>query len=286
MPQVPGMGRGLFAAEDIEAGTVVWEERPMLAAPSPHSLHTTCAACLRPLAPAGSGGEAPDSAGDVLGGSKGSDAAAASSSSTTLRFCSDGCSTAAGASWVPAAAAADLGPLQEACREAGEKFPLMAAQLACMQAQRQLAAASGCDASGSSSSGSNASDSSSSDAGSSDAGSGGAAVAHAAEGAAPRGDPLTQLQHLCYANIPQPPEPWVHLHTLLQRGLRPLTAGGCSAEWLERELSVEWFVRVLARLHLNAFRHEGSWQRGGWQCRTRREGSWPIRGHVHLPMCW
>lgn len=77
-----------------------------------------------------------------------------------------------------------------------------------------------------------------------------------------QGDPLTQLHHLCFANLPEVPQPWVELHRLLRQGLQPLCIGGScggwgsgiSADWLDRTFSLQWFSDALSRLHLNSFR--------------------------------
>ncbi|KAL4448227.1 hypothetical protein ABPG75_005446 [Micractinium tetrahymenae] len=253
--QVPGAGRGLFAAADIEQGTVVYEEAPMLWTPHPAPAPpTTCHACLRPLAPSAGCEEARASGiSDSTSSSDGDHSAGRQGSAPRLRFCSPGCRADAEATWAAAAADCDFWPLQQACREAGEKFPLMAAQLACMQVQRwqqqQQQQQDGTEQHGTAGGTSTVTST------------GGApAAAPAWQGEPPtRGDALTQLHHLCYANIAVPPEPWVRLHSLLLRGLQPLAssarwAGVCTAERLQLEFSPEWFCGVLARLHLNAFR--------------------------------
>lgn len=252
--QVPGQGRGLFAARDIEHGEVVLSEAPMLAAPSPHALDSTCHQCLQPL-PAGPAARRHAISSSSIGTGSGTDGG--SSSSTSIPMCSSSCAEAAERSWAAAAAAADLAPLQEACRQRGEKFPLMLARLACLriqQQQQQQVASSG-----------------STRASSSGAAAGTVTAAAAAADAPLQGDPLTQLQHLCYANLPEVPQPWVELHGLLLQGLRPLcssssgsggeSSSGVTVDWLERTLSVEWFSDALSRLHLNSFRQAAM---AGW----------------------
>lgn len=236
--QVPGAGRGLFAAADIEQGMVVHEEAPMLCAPSPHALHSTCHHCLRPLAPG---------AASHHGGS--SSSSPSSSSPSRMPFCSPTCSAAAQGEWAAAAARCDFGPLQQACREAGEKFPLMLARLACIQVQQQQqqqqddkGGASGRGGDGSSARGSSISSAEAGEAGE-------AADATGAEGPLARGDPLTQLRHLCFANLAEPPPPWADMHRLLLHALRPLLEPE-----LRRQLSLAWFCDAMARLHLNSFR--------------------------------
>lgn len=228
------------------------EEVPMLWTPHPAALATTCHACLRPLAPGGGPYPAADPHGTGSGGgATGGLSAGNDSAAFGLHYCLAGCRANAEAMWAAAAADCDLRPLQQACREGGDKFPLMAAQLACMQVQRwqqpdqeadQEAAAGGANTSAT-------------------AAAAGVAAAAAPRRAEPgaRGDALTQLQHLCYANVAEPPEPWARLHSLLLRGLQPLTesprwAATCTAGRLRREFSLDWFCSVLARLHLNAFR--------------------------------
>ena len=261
--QVPRQGRGLFAARDIERGEVVLAEAPMLAAPSPHALDSTCHQCLQPL-PAGGGASRhaiSSSAGSSSygsGGSNGSRGGSSSyecgssngsrggSSSQGIPMCSSSCADAASRSWARAAAAADLAPLQEACRSRGEKFPLMLARLACLRIQQQQRAEG--KSVGSSSSGAAAAVQ---------------APASVAGDAPMQGDPLTQLQHLCFANLPEVPQPWVELHRLLLQGLQPLCSGGgggggggsgIRADWLDRTFSLQWFSDALSRLHLNSFR--------------------------------
>lgn len=72
-------------------------------------------------------------------------------------------------------------------------------------------------------------------------------------------DPKQGLQHLCYANMPEIPPPWLELHGLLLSGLQQGAAesgggGGASPAWVEATITPEWFSGVMARLHLNSFR--------------------------------
>lgn len=233
----------------------------MLWTPHPSSLATTCHSCLRPLPPnSGSKLPQPLSSSDSSRETTSGFSPVSSGDAPRLHFCSPGCRAEAEATWAAVAADADLRPLQQACREGGDKFPLMAAQLACMQVQRweqqdqqkgQQRTAKGGDRSQQHMGG--------------DPIAAGPTEAPPA-GAAPwsdepiaRGDALTQLRHLCYANMPQPPEPWVRLHSLLLQVLQPLASSArwgavCTPERLQREISLDWFCGVLARLHLNAFR--------------------------------
>ncbi|KAG2452933.1 hypothetical protein HYH02_002272 [Chlamydomonas schloesseri] len=104
----------------------------------------------------------------------------------------------------------------------------------------------------------------------------------------PGGDPLRSMHVLCYANVPPPyPEAWVQQHALLAaalgavaraspatlRNLAAAAAGGASgaaaaagltgpdaparlaaaAAAAAERLTLDWFVGVLSRLHLNSF---------------------------------
>ena len=277
---VPGAGRGLFAAQAIEQGTVVLMERPMLSAPSPHALDSTCHGCLQPL---------PLSTGGID-----SRSSTSSASTSATPFCSPGCAAEATGRWAEAAAACDLRPLQHACREGGDKFPLMLAQLACLQIQHDRNSVSS-TCSTSTDGGGDASCSSSS-------GTGGAEAAASSSSSQPsRGDALSQLRHLCFAKVPAlPPEPWVHMHSLLLQGLLPLCAssGGkgtvgsgtsgtvpavpppaVSESYLRERFSLPWFAAAMARLHINAFRCSRAGQDGSGR-RWRMQSVSPV-----LPPC-
>ena len=224
---IPDAGRGLVAARDIGQGEVVLCEAPLLATPSPHALACTCHYCLRPLRAV-----------------QGSAAAAAPA------YCSDACASAAEAEFAGTAALADLRELEAACRQTGEKFPLLAARLACLLAQVRWRGEqpSSRDSSSSSSSSSR----------------GDRSHASVWGQAAGRGDPASDLRHLCFANVRQPPQDWVDMHGLLQRGLAPLAAAlgrkqqqQAAADWdawLRSTFSLEFYSWALSRLHLNVFR--------------------------------
>ncbi len=68
------------------------------------------------------------------------------------------------------------------------------------------------------------------------------------------------LQLLAFANIPRPPpEPWQDAHALLRRGVERFAASAAAAAApavaaAAKRLTLEWYVDVLARLHVNAFR--------------------------------
>jgi hypothetical protein len=98
-----------------------------------------------------------------------------------------------------------------------------------------------------------------------------AAGTHARAGGAQEGDPSAPLSFLCFANVPPPPPaPWQDAHALL---VRALAQAACSVEEegdtqgaaaqaealaaaLDR-LDIDWYVAVLARLHLNTFKVQG-----------------------------
>jgi len=118
---VPGAGRGLVAAKDIPYGTVIHTEIPMVSTPSPHGVESTCYACLQPMP-----------------GDKGGSSNAAG---PNIRFCSDACSSQAQDDWMRTERQCDFSALHDACREHGEKFPLLAARAACMAIERGLSEA-------------------------------------------------------------------------------------------------------------------------------------------------
>lgn len=57
------------------------------------------------------------------------------------------------------------------------------------------------------------------------------------------------MEALCFANLAQPPEAWVLMHSLLQRGLSALPPCANASKY-----DIQWFCWVMARLHLNCFR--------------------------------
>lgn len=118
---LPDAGRSLVAAQDIPQGTVIHTEAPMLATPAASALDSTCSGCLRPV-PAAGGGRA-------------------------CRFCSPECEREARGSWLQVHERCDFGALRAACAESGEKFPLLAARLACATVQRQGAGSGETDSS-------------------------------------------------------------------------------------------------------------------------------------------
>jgi hypothetical protein len=206
---LPNSGRSLIAAKDIEAGSVIHaDERPMLCTPSPAAIDATCASCLRPLPPL-------------------SFAASTTEKVTQLnnqqhRFCSDDCQHDASDTWLQIDSLCDFSALQTACKDNAEKFPLMAARLACIDLQRQQQ----------------------------DQGKENNETSSTKDKTSKKfmqGNPLKDLSSLCYANIPKAPDDWAAMHALLQNGLS--TAGLSISKF-----DLEWYCWVLSRLHLNVFR--------------------------------
>lgn len=117
--QLPDTGRGLIAAQDIPYGTHIHNELPMLATPSASAFDSTCSSCLKPLP------------------IPGHPAAAPHNSRNQYTFCSSDCQSDAEETWLHVASSCDFSALRNGCQEAGEKFPLMAAKLACMELQRE-----------------------------------------------------------------------------------------------------------------------------------------------------
>ncbi|KAL6771041.1 hypothetical protein ACKKBF_B33685 [Auxenochlorella protothecoides x Auxenochlorella symbiontica] len=119
----------------------------------------------------------------------------------------------------------DWGPLQALCSGSGDKFPLLMARLACMRLRPR------------------------------------GPERGEEPGAGPlrspppaRGDPLSDLQHLCHARVPPPPpEPWREQHAALLRGLAAGLAGQAAAVAC-RALDLAWYSDGMSRLHLNVFR--------------------------------
>eukprot|EP00887_Chlorella_sp_A99_P004171 scaffold23.g4171.t1 len=238
--QIPGAGRGLVAARPLAQGEVVHTEAPLLCSPSPHTLDAACYNCLRPL-PLAPSGARPGAAG--------------------RRFCCEACRAQATAEFWAAEEACDLSELHEACRQSGEKFPLLAERLACMRVQRQWPELAG----GVSGEGAPAAErplQQQQPAAGDAAGPAEAERRRHVWGGASRGEPLSDLRHLCFANTgPEPPPPWADMHRLLLRGLRPLgarIAGPARRReweaWLSEALGLDWYCGVVARLHINSFR--------------------------------
>lgn len=68
------------------------------------------------------------------------------------------------------------------------------------------------------------------------------------------------MKLLCYANVGQPPpDSWQQSYLLLSRGIDAymdsLPAGAAShMSQVAASLDLNWYCRVLARVHINAFR--------------------------------
>jgi len=205
---LPNYGRSLIASNNIEAGSVIHtDENPMLCAPSPAAIDTTCASCLRPLVPLISFA--------VSGNNK-----AGGKNNRQHRFCSIDCEQIALVNWLQIDSLCDFSALQTACEDKAEKFPLMAARLACMALQQQHEG--------------NEKNSKSTN-------------NLVFDGKFMRGDPLKDLSSLCFANVPQAPDGWSEMHSTLLQGL---SASGLSTS----QFDLNWYCWVLSRLHLNVFR--------------------------------
>eukprot|EP00955_Chlamydomonas_euryale_P098013 365122-Chlamydomonas_euryale.AAC.12 len=268
--QVPGAGRGLVAAAPLSYGETLFVERPMLVAPSAELNGRICHGCLSVLM-----------SGPV----------------TTLRsplsgrpFCSERCMAACDAGWhaleslamreeaadggsrgldcglggggggsgALAAAGGALEDFEAACFEAGERFPLMAARLACARLTAAVTSGGAGGADNADGAGTAAARRPSHCAG--------ASPDAAADAGVVSGEPLLDAGFLCYANVTPPyPPPWLRMHSALASALRgavaraeaQLPAGSAASSALRRELSAldaAWFARTLAALHVNVFR--------------------------------
>ncbi|KAG7670868.1 hypothetical protein Ndes2526A_g01356 [Nannochloris sp. 'desiccata'] len=205
---LPNSSRSLIAAKDIEAGSVIHrDEQPMLCSPSPAAIDITCASCLRPVPPLSVA---------VPGNNK-----AVGESNRQHRFCSIDCEQTALDTWLQIDLLCDFSALQTACKDNAEKFPLMAARLACMALQQHQDENE--------------------------------IISKSTENLVSsskkvmRGDPLKDLSSLCYAKIPQAPDDWSNMHAMLLQGL---STSGLSTS----KFDLEWYCWVLSRLHLNVFR--------------------------------
>ena len=187
---VPGQGRGLFAAQAIGQGATVHREAPMACTGPPGEAMARCRACLQPFL----AGAAPVGGGVCADCAAGGEAASA---------------------WWRLFSRCDWGPLETLCAATGEKFPMLAARLACQSLADE-----------------------------------GDAPRRAGE---PRGRAATDLALLCFARVPPPvPAPWVAQHEALLACLRP--ALGAERAFAEDLLTLAWYADVQARLHLNVFR--------------------------------
>lgn len=134
------------------------------------------------------------------------------------RFCSPSCYKTASNEWLDVAERCNFSELLQACADGGLKFPLMAARLACMKIQlfgnEEYASKVRND-----------------------------------EELPERGNPLTDFDRLCYANLDRIPEEWSLLYRLMNKALQSYvnTPAGNS-------ITISWFAQIMSRLHLNSFR--------------------------------
>eukprot|EP00873_Tetraselmis_striata_P003751 jgi/Tetstr1/424015/TSEL_014626.t1 len=192
--KVPDAGNGVLASRDIRYGERILVERPRLLYPAADRLHSVCYTCLKHLpasAPVTSAGHA---------------------------FCGQPCAAAAEDSFLAVEAAADLEPLAEHCAGTGERFPLLAARLACEVIQHDAA--------------------------------GPAAKTQDA--------PDSWLRTLCFVSTPDVPKEWQDAWYVMAAGLMHVRPAGLTVnrmQWLLRErVGVQWFADVLSRMHLNVFK--------------------------------
>ncbi|KAK9813318.1 hypothetical protein WJX72_012436 [[Myrmecia] bisecta] len=144
----------------------------------------------------------------------------AATTASAFPFCSPACQSEAQQAYLPALQGGHFQDLQDYCERHGERFPLLALRLAASVVQEQLHGSS--------------------------TAAGGRAMA------------AEDIGFLAYANILQdPPPPWLDAYALLREGLASyLTSGSNPAS--EDPLR-EWFLAVLARLHINSFRVDCVW---------------------------
>lgn len=179
-------------------------------------------------------------------------------------FCSSTCLQQAGPAYLAVEAACDFTALHELCSQQQERFPLLAARLACLElssalepaALQQLMQQQGMAAQQASDTGAAAQEPAAGAAASGQAGGGPPGTPAAATGQ------LLQ-QHLCFANVPKPyPEPWVQAHALLQQGIssfiqsHPGLTDTAAVTSAATKLDIDWYVAVMSRVHINAFRVE------------------------------
>lgn len=216
--KLPGLGRGLIAAHNIEAGTMLFQEQPMLCTSAPVNVQDACHNCTRPL-PAHT-----ISPTITTNAERNNDSAA---------FCSTDCETEAH-SWQTIDQQCDFTELHSLCLENGEKFPLMLQKLACMSLAADNNETSAAPLQENTSVGNHT------------------ANEELYGGIVPRANALVDLKDLCFANIGSPPpQEWVHQHSALTQGLKGLKDRGYKGV---EKLDVAWYCWVMARLHLNVFR--------------------------------
>lgn len=159
-----------------------------------------------------------------------------------------------GEAWWRLHQACDWSELQALCRETGEKFPLLVARAACklLAGEEDAAGVAGRPVE---------------QARSGEEG----AQADPGLGMQPserllRRASVQDTQFLCFPRLSLPyPEPWRAQHAALQRGL--CGAPGVDAE-AAGKLDLDWYVSLLSKIHLNAFRSAFSGRAvGTWQGR-------------------
>lgn len=179
---IPGLGRGLFAATDIPQGTVILEEVPLVSTAPVSKKQSWCAGCLRP------------------------ECITDKTSDHTTVYCPS--CTRDGESFRAMYAGMDWGPLHSFCVEHGnQKFPLLVSKLACMKVREDI---DGMD----------------------------------------RGDfRSNDMSSLCHVNVQQDsiPQEWTDSYEALMASFESVSgARDC--------LSLSWYVDMMSRIHVNAFR--------------------------------
>lgn len=205
-------GRTLIAARDVSQGSIIHAELPMLSTPpAPGASGAYSNQANRMCATCLSPlTSGPHDTGNIY------------STSQDWNFCSKVCHNVASNEWLDVAQTCDLSELLQVCSEGGLKFPLLTVRLACMTIQMSCRHNKYTHEIG----------------GDEDA------------SQVERGNPLTELNRLCYANIDSIPEEWSLLYRLLNKGL-----SRCGMmEHSSNPITLPWFAQVMARLHPNTFR--------------------------------
>ncbi|KAI8111858.1 hypothetical protein M9435_004356 [Picochlorum sp. BPE23] len=176
---IPGLGRGLFAATDIPQGTVILEEVPLVSTAPVSKKQSWCAGCLRP---------------EFIADEKSHHGAI---------YCPSCAGN--GESMRAMYAGIDWGPLHSFCVEHGnQKFPLLVSELACMKVRE---------------------DTDGGDFRSSD------------------------MSSLCHVNVQRDsiPQEWRDSYEALMASFDSISgARDC--------LNLSWYVDMMSRIHVNAFR--------------------------------
>jgi hypothetical protein len=175
----------LIATEPLEYGQRLFHEDPFLCCPSPLHRKTLCHHCLRPL---------------HTGAAKAQHLHTGEQS-----FCSEQCQSLACQEYAAIQSKLDLSDLHAYCNLYGEKFPLLAARLACKLLQQSLQQQSSTH---------------SNDANPSICSRQDQTLLEVQTSKGQHQDLLSSLRYLCHANIPSPPpEPWQESFTLLKKVL-------------------------------------------------------------------